>query len=114
MRAHYRAYQALPDRRAALPTGWNMLAVDQAGWKQVRDETVTQMIYNLQVNSENSRNEIEKSLATLQAAGHMMNVSLQDGVDEELVLPLVNANPDSNDDDDENDGGRLHDIFQSG
>ena len=72
LRAHYTADLDSPDINASVPTGWNMLATYQAGWKQVRDETITQKIDNLQVDLKDSRNEVNKSLAALQAASHMI------------------------------------------
>ena len=50
MRARYTADIDSPDRSAMVPTGWSLLAADQAGWKQLKDESITHMIDSLQVD----------------------------------------------------------------
>ena len=50
LRTHYNEDPSSSDVCSLLPTGWHLLASDQTLWKQLRDETVTLMINNLQLN----------------------------------------------------------------
>ena len=86
-----------------LPTGWHLLATDPANWKQLRDESVSNMIENLQLKLRNSNNEVKLSLEHLNAAGHMLNVSLPTAVVEDMMLPVDDEANDSDYDFDEND-----------
>ena len=79
-----------------------MLATDQTHWKQLRDETVTRMIDNLQLKLHNSNNDVKLSLARLNSAGHMRNVTLPDVVADDPVLPVDGeANGSSSDEDEQ-------------
>ena len=89
LRLHYNMDPSSPDKGSLLPAGWHLLASDQPNWKQLRDETVTLMISNLQLDLHDKRHEIKQSLEILQAAGYMSNVSLTLVEGDELVLPVA-------------------------
>ena len=78
-----------------------MLATDPANWKQLRDESVTNMIENLQVKLHSSNSDVKLSLEHLNAAGHMLNVTLPTAVVDDLMLPVDGESSDSDSDIDE-------------
>ena len=89
LKVHYGVDPDSPDKGSLLPTGWHLLAPNQTGWKQLRDETVTLMINNLQLDLRNKPDEINNSLKSLHDAGYMSNLSLSSIADEVLDLPVV-------------------------
>ena len=56
---HYGVDPSSPDKGSLLPTGWHSLAPNQTGWKQLRDETVTLIIGNLQLDLHNKPDDIK-------------------------------------------------------
>ena len=91
LRSHNNEDHSSVDIGSLLPTGWHLLASDQPHWKQLRDETVTLMMNNLQLNLQVKHHEIKQSLVCLQAAGHMRNVTLSSdvgGVTLSCLLPM--------------------------
>ena len=115
LRMHNGGGPSSADFSSLLPTGWHMLATDQTHWKQLRDETVTRMIDNLQLKLHNSNNDVKLSLARLQSAGHMRNVTLPDVVVDDIALPVDGESTDSSSDEDEQAmGTSASDLFATG
>ena len=86
---HYGVDPSSSDKGSLLPAGWHSLAPNQTGWKQLRDETVTLMIGNLQLDLHSKPDDIKKSLKSLHDAGYMSNLSLSLIAEDEFALPVV-------------------------
>ena len=89
-----------------------MLATDPAHWKRLKDETVSNMIENLQVKLHSSNNDVKLSLEHINAAGHMLDVTLPTAVVDDLMLPVDGEPSDSDSDIDEQTVGiSASDLF---
>lgn len=94
---YYMATAGSPYLSAMEPTGWSVHAAEQVGRKRLRDEKITQMIFNLGMNLCDTSDEVARGLEYLHAVGHMTNISLRDDF-EDCVKPLASVTHASSDD----------------